>query len=334
VSLIAKRFTLDAVTYGEPLVVFIAQEPGPLAQAQRFRKSIAGAELNVAVGLSRLGFKVGYASRVGADSFGQCVTQTLLQQGIDAAQVRIDPAHPTGFYLKSCVLDGSDPAVEYHRKASAASWLSLADYDAAYFASARHLHLSGVAPAISPSSLELAIHIAAQAHAAGAQCISFDPNLRPVLWPSIDEMVQQMRRLAALAQWVLPGLEEGRIITGAQSPAAIADFLLQRGAQGVVIKLGAAGAYLKTLKQELNIAAAPVAKVVDTVGAGDGFAVGFISALLEGRRPEQAVARGNLVAGLAIQVAGDSDGLPTRAQLDSMEACTRNEASDGTGCQP
>src|ERR1700730_6931251 len=117
---IAERRTLDVVTYGEPLVVFIAEEPGPLPTVQRFRKAVAGAELNVAVGLARLGFKVGYVSRVGADSFGEFVTQTLLQQRIDAARVRIDPTHPTGFYLKSCVLDGSDPAVEYHRKHSAA----------------------------------------------------------------------------------------------------------------------------------------------------------------------------------------------------------------------
>jgi 2-dehydro-3-deoxygluconokinase len=321
---IAQRCTLDVVTYGEPLVVFIAEEPGSLAQVQRFRKAIAGAELNVAVGLARLDFKVGYVSRVGADSFGEFVTQTLLQQRIDAARVKIDPTHPTGFYLKSCVLDGSDPAVEYHRKGSAASRLSPADYDARYFAGARHLHLSGVAPAISPSSLELAAHIAGEARATGVQCITFDPNLRPVLWPSVNDMVQQMRRLAALAEWVMPGLEEGRVITGAYSPPAIADFFLQRGAHGVVIKLGAAGAYLKTAQQELNVAASPVAKVVDTVGAGDGFAVGFISALLDGRQPEQAVARGNLVASLAIQVTGDNDGLPTHVQLDSLEARTRD----------
>jgi 2-dehydro-3-deoxygluconokinase len=315
--------SLDVVTYGEPLVVLVAEEPGPLAQVRSFRKCIAGAELNVAVGLARLGFNVGYASRVGTDSFGQFVTQALLEHGIDAAHVTIDPVHSTGFYLKSCVLDGTDPEVEYHRQGSAATHLSPVDYDAAYFASARHVHLSGVAPAISPGSLALATHIASEARAAGAQCISFDPNLRPVLWPSTGDMIQQIRGLAAFAHWVLPGLEEGRILTGAQSPAAIADFFLQRGAQGVIVKLGAAGAFLKSAQQELQVAAAPVAQVVDTVGAGDGFAVGFISALLEGREPERAVERGNLVAGLTIQVAGDSDGLPTRTELDSLQVRRR-----------
>jgi 2-dehydro-3-deoxygluconokinase len=310
---------LDAVTYGEPLVVFIAKEPGPLSQVQHFGKAIAGAELNVAVGLARLGFKTGYVSRVGADSFGQFITHRMRQQQIDTSHVGIDAAQPTGFYLKACVQDGSDPAIEYHRKGSAASHLSLGDYDAPYFASARHLHLSGIAPAISRSSLDLALHIAAQARAAGAQRISFDPNLRPVLWPSAEEMVLQMRRLAGYAHWVMPGLEEGRALTGAQSPAAIAESLLKLGAEGVVIKLGADGAYLKTAQQEFTLPAAPVAKVVDTVGAGDGFAVGFISSLLSGRPPEQAVARGNLIAAQAIQVVGDSDGFPTRVQLEALE---------------
>jgi 2-dehydro-3-deoxygluconokinase len=62
-----------------------------------------------------------------------------------------------------------------------------------------------------------------------------------------------------------------------------------------------------------------VERVVDTVGAGDGFAVGVISALLEGQSAAQAVARGNRIGALAIQVIGDSEGLPTRAALDHLE---------------
>ncbi|MCM3011745.1 PfkB family carbohydrate kinase, partial [Bacillus subtilis] len=62
-----------------------------------------------------------------------------------------------------------------------------------------------------------------------------------------------------------------------------------------------------------------VERVVDTVGAGDGFAVGVVSALLEGRGIEQAVARGNRIGALAIQVIGDSEGLPTSDALDRLE---------------
>ena len=114
-----------------------------------------------------------------------------------------DKRYPTGFQLKSKVEDGSDPVVEYFRKGSAASHLSVADFDRDYFGSARHLHLSGVAAALSGSSLELLNHTAREMRAMG-KTFSFDPNLRPVLWPSEQEMVKQLNQLAFMADWVLP----------------------------------------------------------------------------------------------------------------------------------
>ncbi|WP_334053723.1 carbohydrate kinase family protein, partial [Burkholderia cepacia] len=126
--------------------------------------------------------------------------------------------------------------------------------------------------------------------------------------------------LATLADWVLPGLAEGRQLTGHDRPADIAGFYLAQGARGVVIKLGEQGAYFRTADgREGTVAGERVDKVVDTVGAGDGFAVGVVSALLEGRSVEQAVARGNRIGALAIQVIGDSEGLPTRDALDRLE---------------
>ncbi|MGN8085444.1 sugar kinase [Ralstonia sp. 22086] len=314
---------LDVITYGEAMAMFVATAPGPLAQATQFTKRIAGADLNVAIGLSRLGFRVGYVSRVGQDSFGEYVLETLARERIDASCVVVDPQYPTGFQLKSRTDDGSDPRVEYFRKGSAASRLSCADYVADYVLGARHLHLTGVAPAISASSCELAFHLAQEMRAAG-RSISFDPNLRPTLWPSAADMVSTLNALAALSDWVLPGLAEGQQLTGYDNPADIARFYLDQGARGVAIKLGAAGAYYRTADGAEGIAeGVRVERVVDTVGAGDGFAVGVVSALLEGQSPELAVARGNRIGALAIQVIGDSEGLPTRAELDVLEQAAR-----------
>ncbi|MDE1184186.1 sugar kinase [Paraburkholderia sp.] len=309
---------LDVVTYGEAMAMFVAAESGSLAQAGQFTKRVAGADLNVAIGLSRLGFKVGWMSRIGADSFGDFVRATLSREGIDQRRVTTDGRYPTGFQLKSKTDDGSDPAVEYFRRGSAASHLSIADYDADYVLNARHLHLTGVAPAISPTSCELAFHLAREMRAAG-KSISFDPNLRPTLWPSREAMVDALNALAALSDWVLPGIGEGEILTGHTQPEAIAAFYLARGAKGVVVKLGADGAYYQTADSSGMVSGERVQQVVDTVGAGDGFAVGVVSGLLEGRRLEDAVKRGNRIGALAIQVIGDSEGLPTRAELDALE---------------
>lgn len=306
---------LDVVTYGEAMAMFVATETGELHDACQFVKRAAGAELNVATGLARLGLNVGWLSRVGNDSHGRYIQKVLQQENINNECVVTDNHYPTGFQLKSKVNDGSDPTVEYFRKGSAASHLSINDFKQDYFSRAKHLHLSGVAAALSPTSYELSCHIADFMKGQG-KTISFDPNLRPVLWNSKDEMVEKLNNLAFKADWVLPGINEALILTGSSNPETVSDFYLTQGVKLVIIKTGSEGAYYKDIQGNKGLVPAfRVANVVDTVGAGDGFAVGVISALLEGKSIEQSLTRGNRIGSLAIQVIGDSEGLPDREKL-------------------
>ncbi len=307
---------MDALTVGEPMALFMALQPGDLHAVADFRRVPAGAELNVATGLARLGLRTGYITRLGQDSFGNFLRGVLAHEGIDARYVVADAIHPTGFMLKTRSDDGSDPQIEYFRKGSAASHLGVADAPAGNTAfPARHLHLTGITPALSPSTRELAFHLAKQARAAGAT-ISFDPNLRPRLWPSPEAMAECINALAALSDTVLPGLAEGRQLTGRHTAEDIAAFYLERGAKQVVVKLGPEGAYYAQQGGACGIAPGlPVAHVVDTVGAGDGFAVGVISGLLERLPLAQATARGNAIGARVVQFPGDADGLPRRAEL-------------------
>lgn len=95
----------------------------------------------------------------------------------------------------------------------------------------------------------------------------------------------------------------------------MACFYLERDAKQVVIKMGAQGAYFAGHDAQGTVSGLPVLKVVDTVGAGDGFAVGVISALLDGMSLHDATARGNAIGARVVQFSGDCDGLPNRAQL-------------------
>lgn len=310
-----KNSPLDVVTLGEAMMMFVAGETGALQDVQHFSRRAAGAELNVAIGLARLGLKSGWVSRLGNDSFGRFIQATLDNEHVDRRAVSVDAAYPTGFQLKSKTENGTDPIVEYFRKGSAASRLSVADFDCAYFTRARHLHLTGVAAGLSPESWELCAHAARWMREQG-KTISFDPNIRPVLWRSEKEMVTKLNQLACMADWVMPGLKEGAQLTGCTHPEAIADFYLASGVSLVVIKAGENGAFYKTAQGEHGtMPAILVPHVVDTVGAGDGFAVGVISALLEGLSVKEAVARGNIIGASAIQVIGDSEGLPTKSML-------------------
>lgn len=146
--------------------------------------------------------------------------------------------------------------------------------------------------------------------------MSFDPNLRPTLWATPELMRASINDLAARADWVLPGLEEGRFLTGEDSAEGVARFYRQRGASLVIVKLGSEGAYFDGQAGTGRVPGFPVAEVIDTVGAGDGFAVGVISALLEGLSVPEAVRRGAWIGARAVQVLGDSEGLPTRAEFD------------------
>lgn len=308
----------DVVTFGEMMQMFVADVPGPLEQVRTFHKRTAGAETNVAIGLARLGLRVGWASRLGHDSMGRYLLGEMEREGVDCGKVEFVPGQRTGFQFKGRTLDGSDPPVEYHRKGSAASQMGPADVDEDWLRSSRHLHATGVFAAISESARAAAHKTLAVMRQAG-RTISFDPNLRPTLWASPDEMRREINALAFQADWVLPGLEEGRFLTGEESPEAIARFYRERGAKVVVVKLGPQGAYFDAEEGTGYVPGFPVQQVIDTVGAGDGFAVGVITALLEGRGVADAVRRGAWIGARAVQVLGDTEGLPTVAQLEAAQ---------------
>jgi 2-dehydro-3-deoxygluconokinase len=307
---------IDVATFGEAMLLLVADRPGPLEDVPSFHKRTAGAETNVAIGLARLGLKVGWASRLGTDSMGRFLLAQMRQEGIDCSHVVCDPAQRTGFQFKGRVTDGSDPPVEYHRKGSAASCMGPDDVDVDWLVAARHLHATGVFAALSATSYEAAVKSMATMRAAG-RSVSFDPNLRPTLWASIEAMRLGIQQLAAGADWVLPGIEEGRLLTGQTSAEDVARHYRQLGAKIVVVKLGPDGAYYDAEGGCGHISGFPVEKVVDTVGAGDGFAVGVVSALLEARSVADAVRRGAWIGARAVQVLGDTEGLPTRAELDA-----------------
>lgn len=317
---------LDVVTFGEAMSMFMAKTPGPLHEVSEFTQALAGAETNTAIGLARLGFSSGWASKVGDDAFGAFVLAVLEKEKVNTEHVWIDAHYPTGFQFKSKVVQG-DPHVQYHRKGSAASHLNKTEINRDYFLGARHLHMSGIPLALSPEMRAFSSEVLMLMKKAG-KTISFDPNLRPSLWASEEEMIQVTNEAAFQSQLVLPGIEEGKQLTGFSEPERIADFYLNKGVSCVVVKLGCAGAFVKTKDEELKIQGFEVDEVVDTVGAGDGFAVGIISGLLDGCPIHESVRRGNAIGALAVQCAGDHEGYPDRLTLMQFMEKSKIEVAD------
>lgn len=307
---------IEVLTIGEPMGLLVADEIKPLEQVEHFTRYVCGAEVNFAVGMARLGHKVAYVSKIGNDPFGKHIKDFLVENKIDNRYVGFDDEHMTGMQLKAKVASG-DPEVVNFRKNTAFANLSLADIEALDWSTIKHLHVTGIPPALSLSCRQ-SIYALVEAAKKEQVRISFDPNLRLALWKDKAEMVEVINSLAIQADIVLPGVSEGKILTGSDDPETIADFYLKQSVKAVIVKVGAQGAFVKTQMEKFMIPAFKVDHVVDTVGAGDGFAVGVVSALLEGQNLQEAVRRGSAIGALAVMSPGDNDGLPTVAGLDKF----------------
>ena len=303
---------------GEPMGMFIAREVGPLDNVREWDFATCGAELNVAIGLSRLGHEVGYMTKLGNDPFGKRIADNMLENGISTDLIKYTDERFTGFLLKSKVLEG-DPKVFYFRRNSASSTLNGADVDELDFSGYDWFHTTGILGALTDSTREAVDHMVKIAREIGAT-FSFDPNLRPTLWPSTEVMAEYMNRIASVSDLYLPGIKECKICIGEDDPEKAAARYLEMGAKCVVIKLGEKGAYYATAGESGYVEGFKVDHIVDTVGAGDGFAAGVISALKEGLSLREAVRRGNAIGAIQLTSKGDNDGLPDRQELADFMA--------------
>lgn len=308
------------LTVGEPMGLFIAQEEALLEDVRSFSTSVAGAEFNVAVGLSRLGHTAGYLTKLGRDPFGRQILKVMQKNGIDTSLTVTTDERSTGFMLKSRTSKG-DPDIYYYRKNSAASSITPQDVQDIDLRQWDAIHLTGILPATSETAHATTLFLMQAARKAGIP-IFFDPNLRPQLWSSRAHMVKSINEMAAKADYVLPGENEGEVLCGTRDPEAIGKFYLGLGAKAVIVKIGARGAMLVTPAGNKRMPTYCCDHIVDTVGAGDGFAAGFVSGMLEGLTPEEAVQRGNAIGTIQIMHVSDNEGLPTRAELEKFMADT------------
>lgn len=313
---------VDVVTIGESMVLFQSMMNRPLQYETSFMKSLGGAESNVAITLTRLGKKARWISRIGTDPHGDYVLATLAGEGVDVTQVIRDAEAPTALYFKDFKGYG-DPAVYYYRKHSAASRLQPSDIQDKWFLNAKHLHVTGITPALGDATEETIRQTMVTAREKG-MTISFDPNLRRKLW-SEEDARRILLSLIPLCDIFLPGMEEAEFLLGDHSIEEYGQKFLDSGPKMVALKLGEKGAIGFTKTNVVHVDPYKVDHVVDTVGAGDAFAAGFISAILDGEGElesqlvlQTALQRANIMGAMATQFKGDWEGAPTLVQLNCM----------------
>lgn len=301
---------VDLLTLGESMVSL--RSGGPLSAGGSLSMHVAGAESNVAVGVARLGHGVSWAGVVGSDPHGQFILRQLRSEGI-ALHHREDAARSTGvMFLEQRTADVS--RAYYYRAGSAGSTLSIPDVDAALQGGARVVHLTGITAALSPEARR-AVEYAAERAAAEGILVSLDVNYRAKLW-SRDEARAALATIARHATIVIASEDELDLVApplGAEEPV-LAKRLLEQGVREVVVKRGAEGAGAYTADGRWDVPAVPVTSI-DTVGAGDAFTAGYLSALLDGEDVAGRLQRGALAGAFAVSTAGDWEGLPRTGEL-------------------
>ncbi|AXG82835.1 sugar kinase [Streptomyces paludis] len=322
---------VEVVCLGESMVTFLPSRPGRLADVPSFDRTIGGAESNVACALAAAGHRVRWVSRVGADGFGDHLTEAIAAYGVDTSGVRRDPERPTGVYFRTATDRATDAhEVAYYRAGSAASAMAPGNPPRDGLWAGRVLHLSGITAALSDGCLVLMRELTARAP--GRPLLSFDVNHRPGLWRRRDSDTRVLLELARGADLVLVGEDEAAEAWDLHGADAIRAALPEPAT--LVVKRGAAGAIAYTRAQDKDntdtviSVPAPRVDVVAPVGAGDAFAAGFLSATLRGLPVAARLRHGHLMAAAALTVPGDLGAPPSRAMADRLAAL--DEAGWGT----
>ncbi len=272
---------LDIITLGEALIDLPATRSGvSLADAPGFAKVPAGAPANVAVVAAKLGLETAFLSKVGDDPFGESIIRTFAGLGVDTARVIKDKAARTGLAFVSVMLDGSRDFLFYFDPARDLA-LRPDELDFGWLDTTRVLHYGSISLIAEPSrsaTLAAAGHLSE----AGRAVCSYDPNLRPRLWPDAKAIRGGVLLGFTVADMVKISVDELLFLVpdAADEAAAVGALMQEYPLRLVAVTEGALGS--RGYTRDGGFADAPGFDVtfVDATGAGDAYTAGLLAFLL------------------------------------------------------
>lgn len=303
--------SVDFVTLGEALIG-LDSCGRRLVSSRTLEKSVGGAESNTAIGLARLGHRSAFIGRVGADPLGQEVERTLRGEGVDVTHLVRDPERPTGLMLKER-RGGPAVSVHYYRAGSAGSALDVGDVPAAAVTRARLLHVTGITLALGDAPRRAVRHALQLARDAGVT-VSFDANFRYKLGTP-RQLVAHFEEVVGFVDHVLLSWNDAATCAGTRDPELVQAYCRGLDRPVTVLKGPRGGATAFEARTVTAAVDAYPAEVIDPVGAGDGFAVGYLHGVLVGMDRAACLATGAWVAAQVVAHAGDYEGLPSQDEV-------------------
>jgi 5-dehydro-2-deoxygluconokinase len=292
-----------------------SEEPHvPLPQARRFSRYLGGSSANMAVGLSRLGASVGIVSCLGDDSLSRFLLDFLQRENVDTAHVHIAPGYLPSLAITEVSPPGHFPQV-FYRHDPADIMLDIDSADLAYLSSARMFITNGTSLCASPSreSAYLALERAKQAGC----LVVFDVDYRSMSWRKPEEAGLAVRLALPYVDVLIGNQLELNLVAGTADLDQATRTLRQRGIPILVSKLGDQGT--RVWRGEDSVFLPPYSvEVCTTIGAGDGFASGFLYAMLRGLPVPECLHYGNAAAAIVVSRLSCSEAMPTLAEVEEM----------------
>lgn len=294
---------VNIFTLGEAVAVFAAKDELPVARARDFQRWTGGAELNVAVGVSRLGLSARWFSRLGADGLGEAVLADARSEGVVTDSVIMDNTANTGIIIRNSSSQAPID-VTYWRKNSAACNMQEADISEELVLASDWVHLTGITPAISESAKATTFKVK-EIVKAKQHRHSLDLNIRKKLW-SAQDAAKTLKPLVEGVEILIGGVEEYETVFETQDYVKAA---FAQGAKNIVVTNGAQNVHIYSEGLSLQLPAIAV-KLVDPVGAGDALVAGLLSGYLNGLDLTAATKQGIICGAWAVTGIGDWGGLP------------------------
>lgn len=291
--------------------LYAVEHNRPLAEVEQFVRRLGGSSANIAVGLARLGLSVGIISCVGKDLLADYLLGFLAQEGVDTQHVRLVEGYNTSLCLTEVSPPDHFPQVFYRRQ-PADSQVVVGPAEDAYIRQARMFVTNGTSLCASPSR-EATVRALKAAREGGLRTV-FDIDYRASSWPSPEEAGGAARAVLPWVDILIGNEDEVMLLTGERERRLQVQAVLASGTQIVVCKLGAKGVEAHTRQQSCLVEPISI-KVMSTIGAGDGFAAGFLYALDSNRPLEECLRYGNAAAAVVVSRVSCSDAMPYPDEL-------------------
>jgi 5-dehydro-2-deoxygluconokinase len=318
--------SIEVIVLGRIGYDLFAMEQGrPLAKVEHFSRHLGGSSANIAVGLARLGLSVGIISRLGKDLLADFLLDFLRQEDVNTEFVKLVEGYSTSLSL-SQVSPPDQFSQVFYRHRPADSQVVVGDEELRLIRNLRLFVTNGTSLSASPA--REATRSALQAAREAKVTTAFDIDYRASSWSSPQAAGEEAFRTLSWIDVVIGNEEECLLLTGEKSPSRQVEKILDSGVRIVVRKLGSKGVEAHIRDGSHSADSQPV-QVVCTIGAGDGFAAGFLFALLKDLPLPQCLLFGNTVASIVVSRVSCSDAMPYLSELESALQTTGFKAIRG-----